>query len=189
MSLSIHNIKLSLKIPCIDLQSLEKAFLGNKKKVFRNFFCVSDSGYNYVFFKHRSLDKNPTKQHINVTSIKQFDDISNVIDNLCTKINILPKELSYKIDNISAKLVLNHPLDIEKFQFINQDLKLQYNIEKFPGVFVKKGLQTDPNAKKATFILFASGKINIVGVQSLEILEKSAQWITQRCAPILNPIA
>ena len=180
MSLTIHNFKLSFKIPCIELEILAKAFPGDKK-VYRNYFVVSDKNYSFTFFKHCS-QKNSKNQHLNVTSIKRIEDIPDVVNHLCAKINISPQEISYKIDNVSAKVQLNKSLDIEKFQFLNQDLKIQYNIEKFPGLFIKKNLQNDINAKAATFILFNSGKINIVGARSLEIVEQSAQWITERCA-------
>ena len=188
MNLTVHNIKLSLKIPCIDLKTLREIFPGEKKS-FRNYFLVQDR-FNWTFFKHRSLGKSnvlessgPTTQHVNVTSIKKFEEIPDVISHLCGKIGISPNSVIYKIDNISAKLKLN-PIDIEKFQFFNQDLKTQYNIEKFPGLFIKKKQQSVLHAKGATFILFSSGKVNIVGASSLEIVKRSAQWISERCAPI-----
>ena len=184
MSLTIHNYKLSIKIPCIELSILEKAFPG-KKKVYRNYFVTSDNNYSFTFFKHCSQKNHSKNQHLNVTSIKKNDDIPDVINHLSTRINIPKEHITYKIDNVSATLQLEKPLDIEKFQFLNQDLKMQYNNEKFPGLFIKKKQQNNVHAKAATFILFTSGKINIVGARSLEAVEESARWVTERCAPMM----
>ena len=148
-------------------------------------FTRNNLAIKFIYYYVRNIN---TDSHQSPIYSDDVLDIIDAVHRLCIKIDISPKDLSYNIDNISARLMLKHPIDIEKFEFANQDLKLQYNIEKFPGVFIKKRLQTNPFAKRATFILFTSGKINIVGVRTLEILEESAQWITERCALTSNLI-
>lgn len=176
MSVSVHNIKISVKVPYRGLEALQQCFSG-KKKIFRNFFVVDDSGFNFCFFKYRqtkfSMECIQRKHHVNITKIRNFLEITEAIDILVKRINISLADISYTIDNITARTILPFGIDLEKFQIENKDLNLHQNLEKFPGLFIKLGF--------ITLALFRSGKINFVGCKSLSIIEETNNWIRERC--------
>lgn len=175
MSVTVHNIKISAKIPYRGLDVIQQCFPG-PKKFFKNFFIVDDR-FNFCFFKysqHKSTGKRILgKHHVNITRIRNFEEIKEAIKILAERTNISISEIIHTTDNITATTKLERKIDIEKFQAYNKGLKIHLNLEKFPGLFVKRGF--------ITLILFNSGKINFIGCNQLSVIEESCYWIKEKC--------
>lgn len=158
----IKNIKISLKIEKISLNSVleqlkQEGILFETKS---NYIIIRDK-FIYIFFKSKSGVIN----HINVTKIPKVEEIEISTDILKNKIfkNLNVVILTEKIDNITAsydaKKELNQFEILSKFRDTHN---IRYNKEKFPGMFIK--------VLHGTFIIFHSGKINLVGCQNLDHL-------------------
>ena len=177
-SISIHNIKLSAKIPGKSLENIQKSFT-NIKKTYNNFIVVQpdQSDVIFCFFKYPTTGKikKYRENHVNITNVKSFHGIKDAISILSINLSIPIKSIKFKIDCITAtSTIVNRKLDIEKFLINNRDLKTQFNQEKFPGLFVY--------VEKCTLILFNSGKIVIIGVKSFQDLQNTCNWIKNRLA-------
>ena len=176
--LDIHNIKISVK-----LQTPYNSYFEKNSKQIRTFksknslnFFILHHKYTYVFFKTFH-----TIVHCNITKIKKYNDIyrakrtlkeifpdisiiSTTVDNICatrrTKIKI-------NLDNLFKKLISSR----------SNLYKVNYNTQKFPGMFVKfLGFPII-----GTIIIFKSGNINYVGIKSpnnfIEIDKYINEWI------------
>lgn len=148
----IKNIKISLKIKPIYLNSVLKHF--DKERItykIKNNYVIINNKFVYILFKPRdSIIK-----HINVTKIPDIESISNSLNLLKDTISYLII-LSYKIDNITA--VYDYKKEINQLKILNNHkhlFNLKFNKEKFPGLFLKVLL--------GTFIIFHTGKVNLVG--------------------------
>ena len=157
---NISNIKISIKISSIYTDDLIKSIEKNliSYKVTSKYIIVR-SDFTYIISKTR----NNTLNHINITKIKNFDEIQLSIHHLQS--NVL-KELDFKInhlsiDNISASYDLKHFVDLRQI-CENNPQKVRYNNEKFPGLFLR--------LEKSTLLIFHTGKVNSVGCKTLKDL-------------------
>jgi hypothetical protein len=155
---NVKNIKLSLKAEKISLNSVVNCLEQNwiPFEVKGNYLVIRHK-YVYIFFKLRdSIIK-----HINVTKIPNVNDIEDCISNLK---NVILKGIETvisecKIDNLTAIYDAKYCINLMKVLDNNKsNFLIRYNKEKFPGLFIR----TD----KGTFIIFHTGKVNLVGCQS-----------------------
>ena len=117
----ISNIKLSLKIDPIDLEKIENECDPSKHpnlikaKRYQNYISINlkkpNKGYfNYVIWeKSRNSLITPTKQHVNITSVKnhiQFCDSFRALENLLQdlKFNENNPTLGYKCNTYIAHI-------------------------------------------------------------------------------------
>lgn len=160
---NVKNIKISLKtekislntvVNCLKTNSVEYQIKGN--------YLVIRHKYVYVFFRPRTS----IIQYINVTKIP-------CVDNIKDSINVLQHEIfqglyihissEYKIDNLTAIYDTKTCIDLLKvLDNAKENYYVRYNKEKFPGLFVSTG--------NGTFIIFHTGKVNLVGCQNLRHL-------------------
>ena len=108
---------------------------------------------------------------MNITGLKSWGDIFEAIDILASLINVSPAEIHYQIDNFTAGGDLGFEIDLALFQCFANNAVIQYNPETFPGLFMKHG--------EITFILFSSGRVNIVGARKYEEVQESFYNIQQ----------
>ena len=100
-------------------------------------------------------------QHLNVTGLKCVEDVKYIMGRIEKKFNI--KCINVKIDNIfiSHKDTKNIKLS-NVYQHVNQNFKhlyiADYNVELFPGMFLKPKSNAWP-----TIILFRTGSFQIMG--------------------------
>lgn len=155
---NVKNIKLSLKAEKISLNSVVNCLQQNciPFETKGNYLVIRHK-YVYIFFKLRdSIIK-----HINVTKIPDVNEIEDcifILKNIILKgIETVISEC--KIDNLTAIYDVNYRINLVKVINNNKsNFLLRYNKEKFPGLFIR----TD----KGTFIIFHTGKVNLVGCQN-----------------------
>ena len=92
MSVKVSNIKISIKIPSIDLNELANKIISSKVVVYKSFIVVDDKSYCFTFFR---------KGHINVTRLRGMDDVLKAVEKvaLWTGFN----GLAAQIDNITVR--------------------------------------------------------------------------------------
>jgi TATA-box binding protein (TBP) (component of TFIID and TFIIIB) len=156
MLYKITNIKISLKTSFICLNTVIEKIQNIKHKRYNNFVVLRDI-YTYVIFKSGNGENN----HINITKIKTFDDISHAVNHL---LNILPiTEIKRQIDNITVSLNLCKKINLKELPCFEDCISVSYNSEKFPGVFIKFTC--------GTIILFHTGKCIFVGIKKEKDIE------------------
>jgi TATA-box binding protein (TBP) (component of TFIID and TFIIIB) len=161
----IKNIKISLKVSEISLNSVLKEIQNNKDEKIsykvRNNYIIIRNKYVYILFK----PKNSKIQHINITGIpnneKIYDSIKNLTNNIWKSFNF--DIIRHKIDNLTA--VYDNKNQIDQMKILNrfqQTHVIRFNKEKFPGLFLTVQL--------GTFIIFHTGKVNLVGCKNADYL-------------------
>jgi TATA-box binding protein (TBP) (component of TFIID and TFIIIB) len=151
------NIKISLRSEKISLNSVIE-YLNKNLIVYQikgNYIVIREK-YVYIFFKL----KDSLICHINVTKIPNFESIKDSIELLQQKIlNGSDINISeYKIDNLTAIYDAKTCIDLLRVvENARSKYRVRYNKEKFPGLFIR----TD----QGTFIIFHTGKVNLVGCQ------------------------
>lgn len=155
----IKNIKISLKIEELSLNSVLNQFkIENISfKIKSNYIIIKDK-FVFIFFK----SKNSFVNHINITQISNINFINDSIELLKEKIfKTLPFTiLKQQIDNLTATCDVKKEIDqVKILNKVKNIYNIRYNKEKFPGLFVKVGF--------GTFIIFHTGKVNLVGCQNL----------------------
>jgi TATA-box binding protein (TBP) (component of TFIID and TFIIIB) len=166
MSVNITNIKVSVNTEHQSLDTVEKRIkdLLLTYKRYSNFIVLRDH-FVYTIFRSGKSCLN----HVNITKIKHFNQIENAISNL-QNLGLNINEKLVNIDNITGSIDLKKEIHIEtiiKSLHANtkfKDVKVSYNNEKFPGLFLKLN-------KVGTIIIFHSGKVVFVGCKTLENLE------------------
>jgi TATA-box binding protein (TBP) (component of TFIID and TFIIIB) len=162
----INNLKGHIRVSedCIDgirnaLKLSEKKWKKNKE--FHNFLVVKDK-YSYIIFPK-------SKEgycYINITGIKSFEDVENVIPELCETFHLNRIQVAGEvvIDNVSANGDFGRKLNLPQIQeAINGESKKDGNTfsacfdrNYFPGAFCK-------TLTIGTILIFPSGKYVIVG--------------------------
>lgn len=181
MCAKITNIKVSLNIQYKSLDSVEKDCLRNNLffKKYNNFIIIK-SCFIYTVFKNSKKNFN---NHVNITKIKSFEELSLAIDFL-KSIDFIVIEESIKTDNITGSLNINKEiflidlidsLNKNNYNEENNTIILKYNNEKFPGLFVK--VKNNQKNKVGTIIIFHSGKIIFVGCKTIENLKCLSQIV------------
>ena len=170
----VHNIKISLKLESPSLMYFENTITKNKKikqKNFGNFRCIY-SNFTYIFF-----NTSTNILHCNVTKIKKYNQIHSSKKGLK---NIFPnlKILSTKVDNICGTKYIggNICLNILFKRLVKSNstqFKVNYNSQKFPGLFIK----FNGNTLTGTLLVFKSGKINSVGIKRPQHFLELDKWI------------
>ena len=170
----VHNIKISLKLESPSLMYFNNTISKNKKNIQKNFgnFHILYSNFTYIFF-------NTTTNflHCNVTKIKKYNQIHSskkILKNIFPKLIIL----STKVDNICGTKYIggNICLDILFKRLVKSNstqFKINYNSQKFPGLFIK----FNGNTLTGTLIIFKSGKINSVGIKRPQQFLELDKWI------------
>jgi TATA-box binding protein (TBP) (component of TFIID and TFIIIB) len=170
MSVELTNIKVSIKCNQESLDSVENN-IKEKNLTYKRYnnFIVLRSDFVYTIFR-QSKNKN---NHINITKIKKYENISKAVENLKNfNLNVIDETL--KIDNITGSLNLGKEVYIQdiissvKSNSFSKNIIISYNNEKFPGLFLKV---KDKDIKVGTIIVFYSGKVIFVGCKSSEDLE------------------
>ena len=114
---------------------------------------------------------------VGTKSLKQAkEDLQKTADILLLNKLIQSSKIRVRLRNIVALLEEPYKIDLEKLS--NQEL-VMYEPEQFPSAILK---HTDP---KVAYLIFASGKIIILGAKSLEILNQGAviiQELTEKYA-------
>jgi hypothetical protein len=178
--LEVRNIKLSLKIPTIQLNSVideihrkstddKPIYTALSYQISNRFYIIRDK-YVYTFFKSNSNLIN----HINITKVSSFDLVNHAIEyilyDLLAPLNI--KTYEYHIDNVTACGNLYKTVNLcEIIQLLlnTTSYKIYHNKEKFPGLFVK--------LHKCTIILFHTGKLISIGCKSIgDIIESENEF-------------
>lgn len=167
---TISNVKLSVKTSnsytLEELLNLCKEHNLQYKK-FHNFVVILCK-FKYIIFKKGKKSVN----HINITHIKNNYEISDAITFLKSNLDIDVEVSSCIVDNITVSALCPHKVNLPNFFLSNKDLKLSYNNEKFPGLFVKLG--------NGTIILFSSGKFVIVGIKDESKIADLVKLIRER---------
>lgn len=194
--LIIHNYKISVIIP-FDyknyLNFIKHLDKNEKINIYRNFFTYKDK-YSYIIF---------CNGHINITKIPDVKCIHNAINFLP---NIIPqfKELItvnqlFNIDSMTATFNYNRIINLSNFEKMNYLTKIDqillyedeiytmiykprkqkkigifYCPELFPGLKVVTDV--------GTAIIFASGKVNFVGLK----FEETLFWIYKQIYILLK---
>ncbi len=154
----IRNIKVSLTIKNISLNSVLKQI--NKQPIsyeIKNNYIIIRDKFIYIFFK----SKNNLISHINVTKIPNLMNIQLSVKILKEFIfkDLNLTILNTKIDNITATCDKRREINqIKLLEKIKHYYSVKFNKEKFPGLFIKVPF--------GTFIIFHTGKINLVGCQN-----------------------
>lgn len=158
MSYKIANVKISLKTSPISLDIVfnKLSKKGYNCKKYQNFLVIKTK-FTFILFKTNSKGEN----HVNVTKIPKLSYIKEAIK-IIKKLTLCIVK-SKTVDNIIATTSVNKNLNLRKIVRDKKFSKIKYNNEKFPGLFLK--------FKKATAILFHSGKIVIVGSKSKKNIE------------------
>lgn len=165
MKFFITNFKISFKCPLLPLDNVLQIAKENQidTKEYNN-FIVFTNVYQFIIFKAKN-DSN----HVNVTKLSSRKKISQAVE-LFEKI-FLCKTFSLSIDNIIAVCQISSYLNLSSISKKNKkNLRIKYNSEKFPGLFIK--------FKEGTTILFHSGKVVIVGCKTEARIECLLQQLT-----------
>lgn len=165
----ISNIKLSLKLSRVCLDSVQNVLLKKKcvkgveiiVKKYQNFLVIKNV-FTYILFKSGDKQFN----HLNITSVSSYEKIDSACDhllnNLLEELNV--KEIFRRIDNISATFNANKKIELlDIISFFNSSCEISYNSEKFPGAFLK--------FKIGTIIVFHTGKCVFIGCKNLSNLK------------------
>lgn len=161
----VRNIKLSVKVHACPLDIVTRR-LERKKIRFRHFgnFISFTKKFSFVVFKPSSNGMS----HVNITKVPKLG--SPVKKSLRIISRLLKKKIvSHRIDNIIATSDLKKKLSLSKIAQ-NNSIKVLYNNERFPGLFIKFG--------EGTTILYHSGKVVIVGCKTVERIKKINEWLT-----------
>jgi len=101
-------------------------------------------------------------------------DLQETVKTLSQAKLIKPISIRANVRNIVAILTLPNPISLEQLVEPNSI----YEPEQFPAAIIKS------NEPKATYLIFNSGKIIILGVKTGEELEKAAKLVTEIVAKI-----
>ena len=168
----IKNIKASLKIRPILLSSVVNSLeVKNIQVKNSNNFVVFHNIYTYIIFK--TCCKNV--EHVNITKISCSEKLENSVSHLQFLLSpTIIITTHFQIDNITARFNFQKQINIKKICecLKSEDVKLSFNKEKFPGMFIK--------FKKGTVILFNSGKSVCVGCNDTLLLQELFTFVKDK---------
>ena len=139
-----------------------------------NILTIRFNSRTYICFKRSSNNT----QWINITRCKCEQDIIEGIQDLLFLIDQPPKIIPFKIDNISCtgylgKAVVLNDIYIEH---LNEDLR--YNPERFSALEIRCPSVISANRwKSLCCLLYKSGRLVIVGGDSISEIEKFYNWV------------
>jgi len=160
----IRNVKLSVKIESCPLDIVSQ-LLTKKNLAYKNFgnFLSFTRRYSYVLFKTSSNGLT----HVNITKVPGLGRPIRRSLKILRKV-LRKKIVSFKIDNIIATSDLKKKISLKKIA-LRKDLKVIYNNERFPGLFIK--------FDEGTSILYHSGKVVLVGCKTVHKLTTIEEWL------------
>jgi TATA-box binding protein (TBP) (component of TFIID and TFIIIB) len=176
----INNLKAHVRVKkdCIDrIRNALKLSVTKwkKKKEFHNFLVVKDK-YTYIIFPKSKEDY----CYINITGIKSFEDIENVIPELCDAFHLNQNQVvgEVVIDNVSANGDFGRKLNLPQIQeVINREsekdgntFSASFDRNYFPGAFCK-------TLTIGTILIFPSGKYVIVGSKCIAEVQQVYQMM------------
>ena len=153
------NVKVSIKLSAVCLNTVieQCARARVRCRKFHNFVVVYGA-YTFTLFKRGSAGV----CHVNVCGILCPCYVDSAVAYVCS-FTQQQAALSFCIDNITATIDLGRCVGLSHLQQAARslpDLRSTFNKQKFPGLFIK--------FERGTAIIFASGKVNIVGVKNEE---------------------
>jgi TATA-box binding protein (TBP) (component of TFIID and TFIIIB) len=173
MMFDIKNIKLSLKIQPLDLNSVVSYLSTNKTIIIeKKGNCViirNRYGYVYTIF----ISNNKVFSHINITGISLPTFIDHAIDwiKVVLKPSFTVVEIARCINNITASYTFCRKLNLcHLITNLQTNYKISMNREKFPGAVV--------TFNNGIVILFHSGKVITVGCKSIDNLKNLYKEMT-----------
>ena len=95
MSVKVSNIKISIKIPSIELNELVNKIIFAKVVIYKSFIVVDDKNYCYTFFR---------KGHINVTRLSGMRDVLKAVEKVSFWTGF--HGLAAQIDNITVRKIM-----------------------------------------------------------------------------------
>ena len=142
-----------------------------KQKKIGNFRIVY-SNFTYIFF-----NTSTNILHSNVTKIKTYNQIhcyKKTLNSIFPKLKIL----STKVDNICGTKYIGGNICLDNLfdrlvKSSSTHFKVNYNSQKFPGLFIK----FNGNTLSGTLLIFKSGKINSVGIKRPKQFLELDKWI------------
>ena len=140
-----------------EIKLLEKSSNANVKS-YHN-FLVYKGQYTFIFFC--------TSGTVNITGIKQFEEIAIAVNFFCTQFNFCLEEIGeVVIDNSTASGSFGIPINLrnlknELFRSIGSSVDVSLNPEYFPSVVCR-------SSGIGTCLVFANGKYCIVGAKCFE---------------------
>ena len=170
----VHNIKISLKLESPSLMYFNNTIAKNQKIKQKNFgnFRIVYSNFTYIFFSTTT-----NILHCNVTKINKYNQIyssKKLLKSIFPRFNIL----STKVDNICGTKYIGGNICLDNLfdrlvKSSSTHFKVNYNSQKFPGLFIK----FNGNTLSGTLIIFKSGKINSVGLKRPKQFLELDKWI------------
>lgn len=157
----INNIKGRLILSADAMHQVKKS-LTNKTYKQRSNFLTWKGTYSYNIFLQGT---------INVTGIKCMEDVKNVASKVCADFDIEPSLVKSKfvIDASTASGDFNMRLDLTSIQqYVTLHLSDLFTTKYNRGIFCSLYCRS---IRGATCILFASGKVNILGAKCSRQLE------------------
>ena len=164
----INNLKAHIVLTESGIYCLEEALRRVEKKCYNNYVVVKDK-LTYIIF--------PKKGFVNITGIKTFSKLPQVVPEFCAFFDINASDVSNIIvDNVSASGNFLRRVNLANLQkkingegFKNRKFfSCHFDRNFFPGSFCKtQGF--------GTLTLFSSGKYVVVGSKCLEQVDRIFQ--------------
>ena len=173
-SFTITNIKSSVKLkPSIEFDFVAQRCheLGASCKIFRNLLSIHYKKKSFVLFKGCKHVPN-SGQHLNITGCRSTNKTLQAVEDFNHLIGRPTGSVDYRIDNYSCTSQIDHRIDLESFYMSNSNLRVVYNRENFPGLFL-----WSPKKPKLCATIYHTKKVNIVGSNNLEEIEDFFNWI------------
>ena len=157
----VKNYKISAYINCVKQDLLHKLKKDVTVKCYGNFFVWRKGSFVYIIF--------PCANYVNITGIRSKRKLHCSFRKFEDKFQ-LKNSLTFKqIDNITTCSSINNFKNINYFRkklldlndkFEKRFYSLKFNSNYFPAIYLKL-------RDKGTFIIFNSGKFNLVGFNSI----------------------
>lgn len=163
----ISNIKCSCIIEVSDKWKFEIKQLCDKNKLLfkeRGNIVVIKPSFSICIIEKKKTCEGKKYLHINVTGNRNFKVLKSNLDFMFkTLVHPLWKVYSIAIDNICATFKFESKINL---RLLHSVLKVStLNFERFPAVFYKK--------YNGTFLIFESGKVNILGCKTIKDIQNS----------------
>lgn len=169
----VATASLNQKIDLNEASKIENTIYDHKKYRGRVVYLKTlDMQGKVVIFSSGKLISVGTK-----SLIEAKKDLQTTVKILARQHLISPIHITVKIRNIVAIFSFNEKIDLEKLIEKNQII---YEPEQFPAAIMK---QTNP---KATMLIFASGKIVLSGVKSIDEIKNTIDKMDKLIKSITN---
>ena len=171
---TISNVKSSVKLrPPVDFDFVTQRCreLGASCKRFRNLLSIDYKKTSFVLFKSSKRSPN-SGQHLNITGCRNTDKTVQAIEDFNYLIERPFGSVNYRIDSYTCTAQIGYRIDLEAFYMSNSNLRVVYNRENFPGLWL-----WSPKNPSLCATIYHTKKINVVGGKDLEEIEDFFKWI------------